>query len=174
MADREDIIDLINLYGLAMDTRRWDLFDRIFAPEVDADYGPTSHWMDRTSFKRDFGTFHELFDATQHVMTNHLVMVEGDVACSHTYGAWRLVRHAAGDPPVWDGTGYYDDAWQRSAGGWRIVQRTCRVVYWTGNPRVQSPMEDVAFQLDLVSPWQEAAKGRIGLLDALGPGAGKA
>ena len=32
MADREDIIELINLYGLAMDTQRWDLFDRIFTP----------------------------------------------------------------------------------------------------------------------------------------------
>jgi len=167
MADREDIIELINLYGLAMDTRRWDLFDRVFAPGVDADYGPTSHWRDLESFKRDFGTFHEVFDATQHVMTNHLVQVSGESACSMTYGAWRLVRHAAGDPPVWDGTGYYDDCWVRTGQGWRIVRRTCRVVYWTGNPRVQSPMEDVAFQLDLISPWVEAAGGRLSFVNAI-------
>ncbi|MFD2403186.1 nuclear transport factor 2 family protein [Novosphingobium soli] len=77
MADREDIVDLLNLYGFAMDTRRWDLFDRIFTPEVAADYGPTSSWTGRERFKADFGAFHELFDATQHVMTNHLVRVEG-------------------------------------------------------------------------------------------------
>ena len=167
MADREDIIELLNLYGLAMDTQRWDLFDRIFTEDVDADYGATSHWTDREQFKADFGTFHELFDATQHVMTNHLVRVDGDRAAAHTYGAWRLIRHAAGDPPVWDGTGYYDDQLVRTPVGWRIARRTCRVIYWTGNPRVQTPTEDIEFQLDLVSLRQEAATGRLGLLKAM-------
>lgn len=167
MSDREDIIQLINLYGLAMDTQRWDLFDRIFTEQVDADYGATSHWHDRESFKRDFGSFHTLFDATQHVMTNHLVEVEGDRAWSHTYGAWRLIRHAAGDPPVWDGTGYYDDTWSRTHSGWRILKRVCRVVFWTGNPRVQTPMEEIEFQLDLVSLMTEGAQGRIDYLNAI-------
>lgn len=161
MADREDIIEAINLYGYAMDTRRWDLFDRIFTEDCNADYGTTSRWTDRASFKRDFGSFHELFDATQHVMTNHLVQVSGDIANSHTYGMWRLIRHAAGDPPVWDGTGYYDDEWVRSRSGWRITRRVCRVVYWTGSPKVQSPMEEIAFQLDLVSLKDEESAGRL-------------
>lgn len=168
MADREDIVELLNLYGFAMDTRRWDLFDRIFTADVDADYGPTSSWTDRARFKADFGSFHELFDATQHMMTNHLVKVAGDRASAHTYGSWRLIRHAAGDPPVWDGTGYYDDALVRTPEGWRIEKRTCRVVFWTGNPRVQTPMEDMVFQLDLVSLHQEERAGRIGFAKALG------
>jgi len=167
MADREDIIEVLNLYGLAMDTQRWDLFDRIFTPDCDADYGATSHWTDRAQFKADFGSFHELFDATQHVMTNHLVKVEGDRAFAHTYGQWRLIRHAAGDPPVWDGTGYYDDALVRTGEGWRIEKRVCRVVFWTGNPRVQTPIEDVTFQLDLVSLRDEARGGRLGIVTAL-------
>jgi hypothetical protein len=167
MADREDIVERINLYGLAMDTRRWDLFDRIFTEDVDADYGATSHWTDCASFKRDFGAFHELFDATQHVMTNHLVTVSGDKANSHTYGMWRLIRHAAGDPPVWDGTGYYDDTWTRTPAGWRIARRVCRVVYWTGNPKVQTPMPDIEFQLDLVSLFREGEAGRLDYLQAI-------
>ncbi len=167
MADREDIIDLINLYGLAMDSQRWDLFDRIFAETCDADYGATSHWTDRAQFKADFGSFHQLFDATQHVMSNHLVTVTGDRASSLTYGMWRLIRHAAGDPPVWDGTGYYDDTWLRTPEGWRIAKRVCRVVYWTGNPRVQTPMEEIEFQLDLVSVKNEAAGERLEYLKAI-------
>ena len=168
MSDRNDIIQLINLYGFAMDTQRWDLFDRIFAADVDADYGATSHWTDLASFKRDFGSFHEVFDATQHVMTNHLVTMKGNAAHSHTYGAWRLVRHAAGDPPVWDGTGWYDDTWVRTAGGWRISKRMCGVVYWTGNPRVQTPSDDIVFQLDLVSMRKEGREGRLDYLKAIG------
>jgi hypothetical protein len=167
MSDRNDIIQLINLYGFAMDTQRWDLFDRIFARDVDADYGATSHWTDLASFKRDFGSFHEVFDATQHVMTNHLVTVTGDHASSHTYGAWRLIRHAAGDPPVWDGTGWYDDTWERTAEGWRISKRTCGVVFWTGNRRVQTPSDDLVFQLDLVSMRTEGREGRLDYLKAI-------
>lgn len=167
MADREDIIELINLYGLAMDTQRWDLFDRIFTPDVDADYGATSHWKDREKFKADFGSFHEEFDATQHLMTNHLVSVDRDRAAAHTYGNWRLIRHAAGDPPVWDGTGFYDDQLVRTREGWRIAKRVCRVVYWTGNPRVQAPVEDVEFQLDLVSLRNEAREDRLNFLKAI-------
>lgn len=168
MADREDVIEVLNLYGLAMDTRRWDLFDRIFTPGCDVDYGPTSCWQDRERFKADFGAFHALFDATQHVMTNHLVSVSGDVAHAHTYGSWRLIRHAAGDPPVWDGTGYYDDQLVRTQAGWRIAKRVCRVIYWTGNPRVQTPMEEIAFTLDLVALHTEAETGRVAFLKAIG------
>ena len=101
-------------------------------------------------------------------MTNHLVQLDGDSAASHTYGSWRLIRHAAGDPPVWDGTGYYDDAWTRTAEGWRIAKRVCRVVYWTGNPRVQTPMEDMVFQLDLVALHREEREGRMGFARTLG------
>jgi hypothetical protein len=37
------ITQLLNLYGLAVDSQRWQLFDRIFVADVDADYGATSH-----------------------------------------------------------------------------------------------------------------------------------
>ena len=30
MSDKELIRELVNLYGLAVDSQRWDLFDRIF------------------------------------------------------------------------------------------------------------------------------------------------
>ncbi|PNU02919.1 nuclear transport factor 2 family protein [Novosphingobium guangzhouense] len=162
MADREAIVELLNLYGFAMDTRRWDLFDRIFTVDVDADYGPTSCWTDRESFRTDFGTFHEMFDATQHGMSNHLVRVEGDSAQAHTYGNWRLVRHAAGDPPVWDGSGWYDDRLRRTPEGWRIEKRVCRVVYWSGNPKVQAPSHDTVFRLDLCALHEEDRAGRLG------------
>ena len=69
---------------------------------------------------------------------------------------------------MWDGTGYYDDQLVRIAEGWRIAKRVCRVVYWTGNPRVQTPMEEIAFQLDLVSLRQEGAEGRLSYLKASG------
>ncbi len=51
--------------------------------------------------------------------------------------------------------------------GWRISRRVCGVVYWTGNPRVQTPMEEIEFQLDLVSMREEARAGRLNFLKAI-------
>ena len=171
MADREDIVALINLYGLAMDSQRWDLFDRIFTADCDADYGSTAHWNDRESFKRDFGGFHAHFDATQHVMTNHLVAVQGDSARSVTYGLWRLIRHAAaGDHPagpLWDGSGWYEDRWLRTGEGWRIAKRVVKVVWATGNPAVQELFEGVKFELVPASMREEAQAGRLAFLEMI-------
>ncbi len=171
MTDREQIIDLINLYGLAMDSQRWDLFDRIFTEHCDADYGPTAHWTDRAQFKTDFGAFHEHFDATQHVMTNHLVAVGAGRANSLTYGMWRLIRHEAAGyhpaGPLWDGSGWYDDEWVRTNGGWRIAKRVCRVVWATGNPGVQELFEGVKFELEPASLRDEGRAGQLAYLTAI-------
>ena len=84
------ITQLVNLYGLAVDSQRWELFDRIFATDVDADYGPTSHWTNREQFKDDFAAFHAPFDSTQHTMSTHVVHVDGDPrsASATVVGAW--------------------------------------------------------------------------------------
>ena len=59
------IIQIVNLYGFAVDTQRWDLFDRIFTKDVEADFSATAHWTDLESFKRDFAAFHDPFDSTR-------------------------------------------------------------------------------------------------------------
>lgn len=164
MSDREDIIQLINLYGLAVDTRNWALFDDIFTQDIEADFGPGVHWTALDRFKADFAAFHAPFDATQHVMTNHLVRVSGDQAAALTYGAWRLVRRAAGDNPLWDGTGWYDDALTRTGAGWRITRRRCRVVWFTGNPRVKDTLPGVVFEDQTESLRGAAEAGEISFL----------
>ena len=78
MSARNDIIQLINLYGFAVDTQRWDLFDQVFSEYVEADFGGSAHWHGLEQWKADFAAFHAPFDATQHVMTNHQVRVLGE------------------------------------------------------------------------------------------------
>jgi len=167
----DQIIQVINLYGLAMDTQRWDLFDQVFTEHVDADFGPGVHWTSLARFKADFAAFHAPFDATQHVMTNHNVRVLGDVAHALTYGAWRLVRRAAaeadGGDPLWDGTGWYDDELVRTHAGWRIRKRVCRVVWWTGNPKVKETLPGVVFEDIRDSLRDEERAGRLGFVTAL-------
>jgi hypothetical protein len=161
------ITQLVNLYGLAIDSQRWELFDRIFATDVDADYGATSCWTDRAQFKSDFAAFHDPFDSTQHTMSTHVIHVDGDRARSFCNGGWRLVRKAAGDNPLWDGTGWYDDALLRTPDGWRITRRVCRITWWTGNASVNGTIPGVKFDLATTVLRREADAGRVGVLAAL-------
>jgi hypothetical protein len=167
MSDREEIIGIINLYGFAVDTQCWDLFDRIFTEDVQADFSASAQWRDRASFKRDFAVFHDPFDSTQHAMLNHLVHVRGDAAHALTYGNWRLVRKAVDGDPRWDGTGWYDDALVRTGEGWRIARRVCRIMGWSGNPFVNETIPGVKFELNTSVLRHEAAAGRVGFMNAI-------
>src|SRR5258708_25977502 len=124
------ITELVNRYGLAVDSQRWELFDRIFAADLDADYGASSHWTDREQFKADFAAFHDPFDSTQHTMSTHVIHVDGDRAHSFCNGGWRLLRKAARVNPLWDGTGRDDSALLRMPDGARSTRRVCRISRW--------------------------------------------
>jgi hypothetical protein len=166
-SDREEIINIINLYGLAVDTQRWELFDRIFTADVDADYSEPAHWRDLETFKRDFAAYHDPFDGTQHVMTNHLVNVDGDEAQAITYGHWRLLREEAGGGGMWEGNGWYDDVLVRTRNGWRISQRACRIIWWGGNPLVNETTPGVKFALPVTALRREGDAGKVRLLHSL-------
>jgi hypothetical protein len=169
MADHDtvSIINTINLYGLAMDTQRWDLFDRIYTPDVDADFGDPSHWRDLKQFKSDFEAFHSPFDATQHAMSNHVVHVAGDKANAFTYGYWRLMRRNVEGGDFWEGAGWYDDELVRAKGAWLIKRRVCRISWWAGNPLVQEVFPEVKFSMRSTSLRSEERMGRIAFVKAI-------
>jgi hypothetical protein len=159
------IVNLINLYGVAMDTQRWDLFDRIFTVDVDADFGVPSHWRDLATFKKDFAAFHGPLDSTQHSMSNHVVNITGDTAHAFTYGSWRLIRRGLEGGDLWEGTGWYDDDLVRLTGQWRIKRRTCRVVYWNGNPLVHETAPGIRFSMRSSVLRREGEAGNVRFLN---------
>jgi hypothetical protein len=166
-SDLQTIIQTINLYGIAVDSERWELFDRIFTKDVDAYFSETAHWRDLAQFKNDFAVFHSIFDSTQHTMSNHLVDVSGDTAHAFTYGNWRLIRKATPGGDLWEGTGWYDDDLSRTERGWRIKRRQCKVVWWGGNGGVQEVDPGVKFVLNLLSVKGEDKAGKVGYLNAI-------
>ncbi len=166
-SDLQTIIQTINLYGIAVDAQRWELFDRIFTTDVVADFSETARWADLASFKADFALFHRIFDSTQHSMSNHLIDVSGDAAQAFTYGMWRLIRKDVPGGDLWEGTGWYDDELTRTERGWRIKRRVCKTLWWGGNPRVQQADPGVKFVLHPASVKDEAT--RIGFLRAISP-----
>ncbi|PLK26514.1 nuclear transport factor 2 family protein [Novosphingobium sp. TH158] len=167
MTDHEEIIQHINLYGFAIDTRRWDLFEQIFTEYVNVDFGGTAKWYGLKEWTSVFAAFHENMDSTQHIMANHQVRVLGDHAHSFTYGQWRLLRHATEGGPLLDGTGWYDDEWVRTHAGWRCRKRVSRIVWATGNMRVMETIPGSAFDIRFASMPAEAAAGSISFLKAI-------
>ena len=159
---------LVTLYGLAVDTQRWDLFDEVFTEDVHADYGAPAVWTDLKTFKRDFAVYHDPFDGTMHTMTNVSFTVKGDVGSVITYGHWLLKRNNVDGGNTWQGQGWYDDEIVRQSNGWRIKRRVCRIVNWSGNCLVNQTIPDVDFAMSTSSMRAHADAGTLGLLKMRG------
>jgi hypothetical protein len=166
--DKAEIIEVLNLYGLALDAHRFDLFALVFTEDVTADFGPAgASWSGLAEFKRSFAGFHERLDNHQHTMMGHVVRVDGDVAQAFSYGNWLLVRNDAEGGSSWLGSGWYDDELVRTEHGWRIRQRVCRLVSWSGNPAVPEPNGEHNPDMNLNVLRQAGEAGEIRILNAL-------
>ncbi len=141
--DRTEIVQVLNLYGFALDSHQFELFDLVFTEDVRAEFGPAGAvWHGLANLKRTFDEFHTTLDNHQHQMIGQVVHVDGDKANAFSYGNWLLVRDGAEGGSSWLGTGWYDDELVRTAGGWRIRDRIAKLVSWTGNPRVPGPVPE--------------------------------
>lgn len=161
---RQEIIDVVNLYSVALDSHSWDLFDLIFAPDVEADYPAPLHWFDLASFKKGFTELHEPLVAHQHQLGNPVVHIEGDRAWALTYGTFRLFmnRRAERFGDMNEGGAWYDDTLRLTPDGWRIAKRTARNFWWRGIHE-----EDGMTPLAIESFPEEARAGRVAYIAAV-------
>ena len=167
-SDKVEILEALNLYGFALDARRFDLFDRVFTEDVVAEFGPAgAAWTGLENFKRSFAEFHAQLDSHQHTMMGQVVHLDGDTAHAFSYGNWLLVRAAAEGGPTWTGTGWYDDELVRTEDGWRIKHRVCRLQSWTGNPGVPEPNHEHNPDMQLNALHEHAETGRLLFLEAI-------
>jgi hypothetical protein len=163
-----EIINGLNLYAFAVDTLQWDLFDKVFTPDVQADY--LGHgWTDLESWKHDFDVQHRALETSQHTVTNHQVVVDGDRATATSYAHARLIRTVPeGGDNFWECGAWYDDVLVRTPAGWRISKRVCRVNWWTGNPRVSAPRPGGSFSGREPTLMRDVAEaGELRYLDAV-------
>ena len=78
----------------------------------------------------------EPLDASQHLLGNHVVTVDGDEARSQCYLQAQHVRSGTpgGDNYIIAGT--YTDELRRGTDGWKIARRRLTVTWTSGNPTV--------------------------------------
>ena len=133
LLDRTEIGELLARYSTALDSRQWDLLGEVFLADAACDYGSLGSpqgLAEITGLIR--GTIGDL-DATQHLVGNVVVTVDGDAATADCY---LISQHIRRDTPGGDHYllgGRYSDRLVRTPAGWRIAHRTLHRMWASGN-----------------------------------------
>ena len=133
--DEKAIVDLTIAYAWALDTKQFDDLRLIFAADAVGDLaGVHCEGLDAITARIERPL--SRLDATQHLVSNHQVHVDGDTATCRCYLIGQHVKKGTpgGDTFVIAGT--YEDELARTSDGWRIAHRTLDVVWTDGNPAV--------------------------------------
>jgi hypothetical protein len=137
VADRLAITDVLYQYATALDTRDWDLLRACFTADGVADYlefGGVNEG--REAIVKLCGGVLSGLDASQHLIANPRVTLDGDRATATCYfQAQHFLASPAGGNTYLVG-GSYEDRFVRTAEGWQIAYRTLHCSWQDGNAGV--------------------------------------
>jgi 3-phenylpropionate/cinnamic acid dioxygenase small subunit len=122
-SDRDQITDVLVRYATGIDRQDWPRFRTCFTADVHADYGEIGVWDGVDAITEFMATTHEGMPATNHMLSNVAIDLDGDSAKVVTYVHAVLVVSRDPEHSV-DAVGSYADTFVRTADGWRIRERT--------------------------------------------------
>lgn len=133
--DERAIIDLTIAYTWALDTKHFDELRNVFTPDATAMMHGTACDDAEAIIARVSGALASL-DASQHLIGNHQVRINGDTATCRCQLQSQHVRRGTegGDNYMIGGT--YEDRLVKTPDGWRISQRTMEESWHSGNRAV--------------------------------------
>ncbi len=137
MDDHTAIVDLTIRYCWALDDRDWDALDEVFTSDATADLsGHTC--VDRSAIVARCRAALDPLDTSHHMVSNHVVTVDGDTATSRCYLQAQHTRRGVDGGDNWLLGGRYLDSLARTDAGWRITHRNLITVWTEGNLAVFS------------------------------------
>jgi 3-phenylpropionate/cinnamic acid dioxygenase small subunit len=136
LVDRQAIVDVCTSYALALDSRDWARLRACFTEDAVADYGDSGASEGYEAIETTCRAALEPLSASQHLLGNHLVRLEGDGADSTCYFQAQHVMEGLAAGTQYVVAGRYDDRLVRTPSGWRISHRTLSVMWTSGNPDV--------------------------------------
>jgi ketosteroid isomerase-like protein len=132
--DHADILELTHRYCWALDDRDWDALRRVFTDDADADLGVQCADVD--AIVDQCRSFLSTLDASHHMVTNHLIDVDGDVATCRCYFQAQHVVVGLDGGESWMLGGRYIDRLRRTDDGWRVEHRDLVSSWSDGNPAI--------------------------------------
>ena len=141
LKDRSDIQQMVARLALGMDLRDESMFQSCWAdefylsvPPLAGDGVPLEGNMRADEHARNVITMLSEFKATQHVLTNHHIELNGDTASCSVYliGTHTMAGVEEGDPIQTIGARYDFDC-ARTDSGWKISRMIWTRLWSTGN-----------------------------------------
>jgi ketosteroid isomerase-like protein len=139
LLDEREIHRVATRYCRALDTKDWDLLDDVFVAEATAVLGSPTVLTGIEEIRGRIRSALQHLDDSQHLVGNHEIAVDGDVATHRCYLQAQHVREAAVGGPNYIVAGRYEDRLARTDAGWRITHRTLTVMWTEGNVGVAHP-----------------------------------
>ena len=134
MSDRDDIAQVVSDLGLLVDARDWDRLRELFADEVDVDYtslnGGEAQRVPPADLVDGWKQMLEPLLATHHLISNHSVTLDGDMA---SLAANVTATHVPQEGKHWVVGGRYDVLARSINERWRIRALTLTVKWQTGS-----------------------------------------
>jgi 3-phenylpropionate/cinnamic acid dioxygenase small subunit len=137
LLDRQEILDLLTRYAMALDAHDWPLLRTCFTPGAVADYGELEGV--NTGIEEIVRTCHRALaglDASQHLLGNFVVEIDGDRAESTCYVHAQHYLVSASGLNTFVVAGTYRDHLVRTGEAWRIEHRSLRPSWTDGNAAV--------------------------------------
>jgi hypothetical protein len=131
--DRLEIIELQSIYAWGIDMKDGSLFARAFTDDVEAEYPLFGRLKGLDFFTKWQTDFNAVFEATQHLISNHRLEVDGDEVVYRSYVIATMFCPGTPGGDQLTGGGHYVDRVVRTDAGWRIRSRDVVNFWRTGN-----------------------------------------
>jgi hypothetical protein len=140
LLDRAAISDVLLRYATGVDTRDWPLLRSCFTDEIETGFatvpGSVSQRIKADDWVELVRRTLSRMQATQHMITNHVITLDADEATCVAYVQARhhLPNDTGGNDQVM--YGYYTNRFLRCADGWKIRTRKLTVTWNEGNMNI--------------------------------------